>query len=35
MNLNYIKEYLNVRKDTITSQDVEALIKAIKNGEKM
>ena len=31
MNLNYIKEYLNVRKDTITSQDVEALIKEIED----
>lgn len=31
MNLNYIKEYLNARKDTITSQDVEALIKEIED----
>lgn len=31
MNLNYIKEYLNVRKDTITSQDIEALIKEIED----
>ena len=31
MNLNYIKEYLNVRKDTKTSQDVEALIKEIED----
>lgn len=31
MNLNYIKEYLKVRKDTITSQDVETLIKEIED----
>ena len=31
MNLNYIKEYFNVRKDTITSQDVEAFIKEIED----
>ena len=31
MNLNYIKEYLNVRKDTITSQDIEALVKEIED----
>jgi len=31
MNLNYIKEYLDVRKDTITSQDIEALIKEIED----
>lgn len=31
MNLNYIKEYLNIRKDTITSQDIEALIKEIED----
>ena len=30
MNLNYIKEYLEVRKDNITSKDVEALIDEIK-----
>lgn len=31
MNLNYIKEYLEVRKDNITSEDVEALIQEIKD----
>lgn len=31
MNLNYIKEYLEVRKEGITSEDVEALIKEIND----
>ena len=31
MNLNYIKEYLDIRKETITKEDVEALIKEIEN----
>lgn len=30
MNLNYIKEYLEVRKDNISQQDVEDLINEIK-----
>lgn len=30
MNLNYIKEYLSVRKDTITSQDIENLMNEIE-----
>ena len=29
MNLNYIKEYLEVRKETITKADIEALIQEI------
>ena len=31
MNLNYIKEYLEVRKEVITKEDVEALIKEISD----
>jgi hypothetical protein len=31
MNLNYIKEYLEVRKDNITSADIENLIKEISD----
>lgn len=31
MNLNYIKEYLDVRKEAITKEDVEALIKEIED----
>lgn len=31
MNLNYIKEYLEVRKDNISPEDVEALIQEIKD----
>ena len=31
MNLNYIKEYLEVRKESITSADVETLIQEIKD----
>lgn len=31
MNLNYIKEYLEVRKDSITSADIENLIKEISD----
>ena len=30
MNLNYVKEYLEARKDNITSKDVETLINEIK-----
>ena len=30
MNLNYIKEYLEVRKDSISTKDVEDLIKEIE-----
>ena len=30
MNLNYIKEYLEVRKDSITPADIEALIEEIE-----
>ena len=30
MNLNYIKEYLEVRKENITQSDIEALIEEIK-----
>lgn len=31
MNLNYIKEYLEVRKDTISKQDIENLVEEINN----
>lgn len=31
MNLNYIKEYLEVRKDNITTQDIEELLKEIRD----
>lgn len=31
MNLNYIKEYLEVRKETVTKEDIEALIKEIND----
>ena len=31
MNLSYIKEYLEVRKETITKEDVESLIKEIED----
>ena len=31
MNLNYVKEYLELRKDTITPQDIEVLLKEIKD----
>ena len=31
MNLNYIKEYLEVRKDNVTSADIENLIKEISD----
>lgn len=31
MNLNYIKEYLEVRKEAMTKEDVEALIKEIND----
>lgn len=31
MNLNYIKEYLEIRKENITSADVESLLKEIKD----
>lgn len=34
MNLNYIKEYLEARKDSITTKDVEALLKEIENYQK-
>ena len=30
MNLNYIKEYLEVRKENLTKEDIEALISEIK-----
>lgn len=35
MNLNYIKEYLNSRKEQITPQDVEVLIKEISDYQEM
>lgn len=35
MNLNYIKEYLSSRKDQITPQDVEVLIKEISDYQEM
>ena len=35
MNLNYIKEYLSSRKEQITPQDVEALIKEISDYQEM
>ena len=31
MNLNYIKEYLEVRKEAVTKEDIEALIKEIND----
>lgn len=31
MNLNYIKEYLEVRKESLTKEDVEHLIKEISD----
>lgn len=31
MNLNYIKEYLEVRKDNITTADIESLVKEIND----
>ena len=31
MNLNYIKEYLEVRKDNITSVDIDNLLKEIED----
>ena len=34
MNLNYIKEYLDIRKETITKEDVEALIQEIEAYQK-
>ena len=34
MNLNYIKEYLEIRKETITKEDVEALIQEIEAYQK-
>ena len=30
MNLNYVKEYLEIRKDNISKEDIEALINEIK-----
>lgn len=35
MNLNYIKEYLKVRKDSISTEDVERLIKEIENYQEV
>ena len=34
MNLNYIKEYLDVRKEVITTVDIENLIKEIEDYQK-
>ena len=34
MNLNYVKEYLEARKDVITKEDIETLVNEIKDYQK-